>query len=121
MLKVIPNGENRVDLELDGKLEADDMAQALDALIEATSDVRHGRMLYRIPRLSLPSFGALAGEISRLPQLFGLISKFDRVAVLTNKKWVQRASELEGALFPGVEIKAFKLDEEAAAEAWLSQ
>jgi hypothetical protein len=29
-------------------------------------------------------------------------------------------SEIEGALFPGLEIKAFNIDQKAEAEAWLS-
>ena len=51
--------------------------------------------------------------------MFGLIRKFDRAAVLTDKTWLKKASELEGALFPGLEIKAFDRDQKEEAEAWL--
>ena len=50
----------------------------------------------------------------------GLIKKFDRAAVLTDKAWLKKVSELEGALFPGLEIKAFDRDQRGEAEAWLS-
>src|SRR5690554_7192972 len=69
----------------------------------------------------LPSLGAFAVELSRLPSLFGLVRKYDRTAVITDKGWVRKASEIEGMLIPGFEVKAFGLDEEAEAEAWRSE
>ena len=56
----------------------------------------------------------------RYLNIFGFIKKFDRAAVLTDKAWLKKASELEGALFPGLEIKAFSSERKAEAEAWLS-
>ncbi|MGB5992933.1 MAG: STAS/SEC14 domain-containing protein [Desulfobacterales bacterium] len=53
-----------------------------------------------------------------LPAMFGLMKKFDRAAVLTDKTWLKKVSEFEGALYPGLEIKAFNIDQKA--EAWLS-
>ena len=77
-------------------------------------------MLYEIIDFHLPSLGAIAIEFSRLPAMFGLIKKFDRVAVLTDKTWLKKASELEGVLIPNLEIKAFSREQREEAEAWLS-
>ena len=52
--------------------------------------------------------------------MFGLMEKFDRAAVLTDKTWLKKVSEFEGYLFPGLEIKAFRRDQKEEAEAWLS-
>jgi hypothetical protein len=49
--------------------------------------------------------------------MFGLIKKFNRAAVLTDKTWLKKVSEFEGALFPGLEIKAFDRDQKIGAEA----
>lgn len=119
MFLVTPKGPDRVDIELGGKLDSEDMKTALDELIAKTRDIEHGRMLYRVRDFDLPTLGALRVELSRLPALFGIVRNFDRVAVLTDKNWIQTASRIEGALIPGVEIKAFDLDEESEAEAWL--
>ena len=121
MLRITPNGANRLDLEIDGKIDADEMRAGLDALIEQSENFENGRMLYRIGDFDIPTFGALGVEFSRLPALFGLIRKFDRIAVLADQAWVRKAGEIEGALFPGLAIKSFELADDAAAEAWLAE
>ena len=120
MFKVIPNGTNRLDIELSGKLDAEDMRAALDELENNSKNIEEGKMLYEIIDFHIPSLGAIGVEFSRLPAMFGLMKKFDRVAVLTDKTWLKKVSELEGALFPGLEIKAFNRDQKTKAEAWLS-
>jgi len=120
MFKIIQNGENRLDIELSGKLDAEEMKIALDELVSKSKNIEKGKMLYKIIDFHLPSLGAIGIEFSRLPSMFGLMKKFDRAAVLTDKTWLKKVSELEGALYPGLEIKAFNIDHKAEAEAWLS-
>ena len=120
MFKVIPNGKNRLDIEMSGKLNAEDMEIALDELVSKSKDIKNGKMLYEIIDFHLPSLGAIGVEFSRLPVMFGLLKKFDRAAVLTDKSWLKKVSEFEGALYPGLEIKAFNRDQKVEAEDWLS-
>lgn len=120
MTTITKKSETRVDIDLSGKLDADGMRQMLDELIAASEGVRSGRMLYRISEIALPTLGALGVEITRLPQLFSLIGKFDKCAVISDAGWIRNAAIFEGALIPGLAIKAFDLSEEAAAENWLS-
>jgi hypothetical protein len=121
MFKVERNGPNRLDIALSGKLNADEMQTALDDLIRQSEGIVNGTMLYEIVDFHLPSLGALKVEFSRLAELLKLTKKFDRIAVLTDKAWLQKASELEGLFYPGLEIKAFDRDQKAAAEAWLAR
>lgn len=121
MFKVVQNGVDRLDIELSGKLDPEEMKVALDELVDKSKNIENGRMLYEIIDFHLPSLGAIAIEFSRLPSMFGLMKKFDRAAVLTDKIWLKRVSELEGALFPGLEIKAFDRDQKAEAESWLAR
>jgi len=105
---------------MSGKLNTEDMKIALDELISKSKNIENGKMLYEIIDFHLPSLGAIGVEFSRLPAMFGLMRKFDRAAVLTDKTWLKKVSEFEGALYPGLEIKAFNIDQKAEAEAWLS-
>ena len=120
MFKIIQNGENRLDIELSGKLDAEEMKIALDELVSKSKNIRNGKMLYDVIDFHLPSLDAIVIEFSRLPSMFGFLKKFNRAAVLTDKAWLKKVSELEGALYPGLEIKAFHIDHKAEAEAWLS-
>ena len=120
MFKVTQNGTNRLDIELSGKLNAEDMRIALDELVNKSQHIENGKMLYDVVDFHLPSLAAIGIEFSRLPSMFGLLKKFDRAAVLTDKNWLKKVSEFEGALFPGLEIRAFNRDQKEAAEAWLS-
>jgi hypothetical protein len=120
MFKVIPNGINRLDIEMSGKLNSDDMKTALDELVIKSKNIEHGKMLYVVIDFHLPSPGAIAIEFSRLPAMLGLMKKFDRAAVLTDKAWLKKVSEFEGAFYPGLEIKAFNIEQKAEAETWLS-
>lgn len=121
MFRMTPNGENRIDLELSGQIDADEMKVALDDLIVQAAAIEHGVMLYRIEDFKLPTLGALAVEFGRLPELFRLMARFDRIAVVCGEAWIQRVSEFEGAFIPGLEIQAFAPDAVAAAEAWLNE
>lgn len=120
MLKITKPAPNRVDVDLSGRLDADTMASGLDELLHLSQDVNNGVMLYRITSFAFPDLGAIAVEMSRLPKMFGLLGRFDRCAVLSDAAWIRTAAEVEGALFPGIDIKAFELDDEEAAEAWLA-
>lgn len=121
MFTVRKNGDNRLDLEFSGKLDSDDMRAALDELVEKSTGVESGSMLYTIGEFKMPSLGALGLELSRIPELLKVMRRFSRAAVLCDKKWIQKVSEFEGMLMPGLEIKAFDRDEIHEAETWLRE
>lgn len=58
MFKVIPNGTNRLDIEMSGKLNAEEMKIALDELVSKSENIEHGEMLYEIIDFHIPSLGA---------------------------------------------------------------
>lgn len=120
MLTITKPAPNRIDITLDGGIDVEIMTAGLDDLIEKSEGVQNGQMLYRISDFTMPTLGALGVELTRLPKLFGLLGKFDKCAVVSDASWLRTAAEVEGAIFPGIEIKAFEPDETAVAEAWLS-
>jgi hypothetical protein len=119
MFRVSRNGTNRLDITMSGKMNAEEMRIALDELVGKSGDIENGRLLYDVVDFHLPSLSAIAIEFSRLPSMLGWIRKFDRAVVLADKTWLKKVSELEGALVPGLEIKAFNRDRKKEAEAWL--
>lgn len=121
MFKIKPNGPNRLDIELSGKLDAEEMQVALEDLVRQSEGIEHGRMLYDVIDFHLPSLAAIKVEFSRLPEMLRLMKKFDRAAVLSDKAWLKKISELEGLFYPGLAIKAFDRDRKSEAEVWLAR
>lgn len=111
---------NRVDIELSAMLDSNMMSAGLDALIDAAKDIEHGKIMYKIPSFSMPTGGAIATEMMRLPDLFRAIRHFDRCAVVSDYDWIRVAASVEGALMPGLTIKTFPFNEEQEAENWLA-
>ncbi len=121
MFKVTKRSNSRVDIDFEGTLDADGMRIALDELLEKSQGVENGRMFYRIGDFKMPTLGALAVEFSKLPKLFSLLGKYDRCAVVSDSDWIRKATEIEGALIPGMEIKSFQKAELETAETWLTR
>ncbi len=120
MFKVTRLADDRLDIELSGRLDSEEMKTALDELVAESENIDNGKMLYDIIEFNMPSMDAIAIELSRLPELFGLIKKYSRIAVLSDTSWIKKASELEGMLIPGLDIKAFDRNQRAEAEQWLA-
>lgn len=119
MFKVTANGENRLDIHWNGQIDGELMTKALDDLVQCAETVEEGVMLYQIDEISWPQWDVVLIKLHRLPQLFGLIGKFRKIAVVTDKRWLQKAAELEGWLLPSLEIKAFDKEALKQAEVWL--
>ena len=119
MFQVTRIGDKRIDVDFSGKLDSNDMRFALDELMRKSEGISHGQMLYRIGDFDMPTLGAVGVELSRIPELFRFVLRFDRCAVVAGKEWVRRASEIEGIMIPGLTIKAFDLHEVEQAHQWL--
>lgn len=111
---------DRLDITLSGRLEADSMKIALDDLLRQADGIENGKMLYEVIDFHIPSLGALTIELSRLPELFGLVKRFRRAALLADETWMQKTAELKGFLIPGLEIQPFERSQRDQAEAWLN-
>ncbi|MGB7319659.1 MAG: STAS/SEC14 domain-containing protein [Planktotalea sp.] len=119
MFTVTKPKPNRINIDLNGGIDANIMTAGLEELFRLSQDVKHGRILYTIADFEMPTLGAIGAEILELPKMFKLLGKYERCAVLSDHGWIRSAAELEGALIPHLEIKSFHLDEARAAEAWL--
>jgi hypothetical protein len=121
MFRIERTGDRRVDIVMSGKLDSEGMREALDELVEKCEGISSGRMLYDVVDYQLPTLSAITVEFARLPKMLALIRRFSRAAVLTDKAWLKKISELEGKLIPGLEIKAFERSDKSAAEEWLER
>jgi hypothetical protein len=120
MLTIKKEDDTMLTVELSGKLDSTEMQMGLDQLIDATKDMENGKMLYLVENFEIPTLGAIMVEFGKLPSLFRMIGRIDKVAVLADQNWLRNMAEWEGMLFPGLDIKAFKKSNELEARAWLT-
>lgn len=120
MISINQPQPDRLDIAFEGKLDAAQMRATLDELADKSQDIEQGRMFYQVGDFDFPSFGALAVELTHIPQMLRVFRRFRRVAVVADAAWVRGISEFEGALFPGMELKAFPQARRDEAEAWLA-
>ncbi|WP_420403290.1 STAS/SEC14 domain-containing protein [Nisaea sp.] len=122
MIRIAKTAPNRIEMEFEGdSIDEDTMQNAIEELIALTKDMEHGQLLYRLQRFPWPSLAAIGVKFGHLPDLFKMLGRFDRCAVLSDESWLRTASDIEGALIPGLEIKGFRMDEAEAADAWLTR
>lgn len=119
MLEVTKLKNDLVKVVVSGSIDKATMEKGLDELMEVSQDMQHGRMLYRINDFAMPSMGAIAVELQKMPDLLRLITRFDKAAVIANQSWIRTAANIEGMLIPGLEIETFEPDQEDEAMIWL--
>ena len=112
MFHVTRIGDKRIDVDFSGKLDSNEMRFALDELMRKSDGITHGQMLFRVGDFDMP-------KLSRIPQMFRFMRRFDRCAVVCAKEWMRKASEIEGALIPGLTVKAFDQHQTTEAHDWL--
>ncbi len=120
MLQTEKVADDRVDITIAGKIDETEMRNGLTALFEQSDGMKGGKMLYHLTDFQMPTWAAIGVEFTMMPQLFGLISRFDKCALICDSSWISTAAEIKGALIPGLHIKSFDVGQEAAAEAWLN-
>ncbi|MFT4767040.1 MAG: hypothetical protein ACI8RN_000164 [Glaciecola sp.] len=97
--------EDAVAWRISGKVTKEDMQLALEALRQKIS--AHGKVsVYQeIEGFSGVEFDAIMGKMQFLSE-FG-VSLFKRIAVVTDKKWVQHIISWEDKVFRDIDMRAF--------------
>lgn len=113
--------DNRLEITMSGRLDAEGMKSALDDLEREGAHIQEGTMLYDVVDYHLPNLDAIVLEFARLPSMLGFIGRFRRAAVLSDLDWLKTISQAEGLMIPGITIKGFKREERQEALQWLEK
>jgi hypothetical protein len=119
MISIDRTTDHRLDIAFRGSIDADGMRALIDELQAKSLGIEDGTMLYTVGDFDFPSFGAIGVELSRIPALFRIMRRFRKVALVADEAWVRAVGRIEGALIPGLELRAFAPEERAQAESWL--
>ncbi len=109
---------NVVGIVAKGKLTKDDYEKVLiPAVDQALQDHEKIRLLYV---LGGEFDGLTAGAVWDDTKVgFSHITKWEKIAVVTDKDWVRHSIDIFGYLMPG-EVKGFTADEESMARTWVA-
>lgn len=119
MFTVEKTAPDRIFVEVGGKITADEMSEGLDAMLPMLREMEDAGMLMIYHDIGLPEVGAVMEELKRLPQMFGVMGRVNKVALISSQKWVRDMAELEGLVLPGTTIRGFSPEARPAAEAFL--
>jgi len=109
--------DNALAFQLSGKITEIDMSMVLSAAKEKIES--HGSIVI------LEKFNSFEGiEIAAIAEEFKYLfevgmSNIVKVAILTDKKWIERIVNIEDKIFRNVEMKCFSLEEQAEAVQFL--
>ena len=108
-------------IDAQGELNPDAMPEAVDQLMETTSEDAPGGLLVRLQHMDLGSLHTVASDWSRKAEFFALQKRFGKVAVLTDQAWVRQSAKMQAVALPDTELKVYELADEADARVWLEQ
>jgi SpoIIAA-like len=101
-----------------GKITAEDYKNVLTPAVDAAlKDHDKLRMLYILGGDVTGLSGGAAWQDTKVG--IGHYTKWERVAVCTDKEWLRHSVDVLGYLMPG-EVRAFSVEQEGEARDWLS-
>lgn len=72
-----------------------------------------------MPGITLPAIRE--GIKSGLANLQKYNNRLNKVALVTDKEWLQTMNEIENRLFTGIDERSLSMEETAAAKEWIKQ
>lgn len=105
--------DNVVAFSCEGKVSKADMEQILSLAKEKIAQYGDIVLYYEFLSFSGVEMAAIAEEFKFIKEI-GL-SHIKKVAVITDKKWVEVIVKLENTIFRSIDMKSFSTDEKSAA------
>ena len=114
MLEMIDIGvENAVAYRLEGKITEEEVKSVFSIFRKKIEKGEKLIVYQEIVSIGGVEFDAMVEKIKFLYDVG--ISRFDRIAVITHKKWLQKIVDLEDKIFKNVDMKAFSVEEKDKA------
>jgi hypothetical protein len=117
-LKQTPDS-NVISVTAKGKITDDDYEDAIIPAIETALE-QHDKI--RFLYVMGEDYAGLEGDAMWDDTKIGLehLTKFEKIGIVSNKKWIRRSVKAFGFLMPG-ELKLFHNEQLSEAEAWIAE
>lgn len=105
--------DNAIAFQMSGKITESDMSLVLNAAKEKIE--RHGSIVL-LEKIDSFKGVELAALIEEFKYLFDVgIANIDKVAILTDKKWIENIVNIEDKIFRNIDMQCFTLEQQPQA------
>ncbi|WP_143959758.1 SpoIIAA family protein [Litoribacter populi] len=121
MIEQIPSpNENTLMFKVGDKISQTEMQQ-MYTLIKARVDEGHAVNIYiEMEKFPTMTMGAIWEEVKQLvPDFKVLLQKIDKIALVTDKDWVQKISDGIYSIIGNINFQSFSTTEKAKAKGWI--
>jgi len=121
MIEILESPKHLIAGKISGKLTASDIEKAYAAVREALKENERVSFFAEITDdLGFTAEG-LIKDLTEGVKNLGTLSKFYRVAVVTDKGWLGALARVEGLVFSSIDVRVFEPAERDKAFAWSSE
>lgn len=107
---------------LDGKITQDEMKQTIEVLKPELETPSHFNVYVEVIEFEGIEPEALKERIAFvLSNYKEILKKVNKVALVTDKKWLQNLAKGAYSLFPGIEQESFSFEEVEKAKQWVAE
>ncbi len=113
----IIEGTNIIDMQYSGALTARAVGQARDLMKQMLSERSHVNLMLEYGKVDLEQieFAAMGEDLISI----GILEKMDRIAVVADQEWLQKAAEFIGSHSPA-DVQAFDTGHRDDALSWVT-
>lgn len=121
MIETIPFEDERIlGFRISGRVEVQDLLPVLDRINTLLAGDAPLRAYVEVADLEGVSLDAVMKDVGYAIKHFrSLTTRFERIAVVSSKTWIRRATQLESLFMPGTEERVFDEADVIAAQEWI--
>jgi hypothetical protein len=121
MIEILESPKHLLAMRASGNMTADDVAKAYKATEDLLKENDRISFFAEIEDSVSLTFEGIFKDLAEGIGQFGKLSRYYRVAVVTNKGWLGALARVEGLVFSSIDLRVFAPDERDKAFAWASE
>jgi hypothetical protein len=111
--------DNVVFMKISGEVSKEEMTESLNWFETAAGANDNLNICVDMAKDDFDGLGELRKEFVRVGHVLRTVPDADKCAVVTDSQFLRNSAKVEGAVIPGLEIRAFAADQSTPAETWL--
>ena len=106
-------------MRVSGTVTQEEMAEGLGWFSEVAEANDNFNMCVDMAQSDFDGLGDVRKGFTRVADVLRAVPSVDKCAVLTDSMFLRNSAKVEGAVIPGLEIEAYKIEDIAPAVSWL--